>query len=168
MPRADLVVAIRNGEQRLRTVNAAAQVLEQVERCFVRPMHVFKDDQRLRPLQLIEGCGEDYVAIRSGVDGRQQRALRLPRDVEQRGEGLGREECIACPPQYSRLTLLRREFLKQCGLANPRFAAHEGDTTSTLRYTSEPLSQIGKISFTLEQFHQTHTRVGRVDGASCN
>src|SRR6267378_2769866 len=113
MPRTYLVIAVRNREHYVCAMNAAAQKLEQIERRFVRPMHVFEYDQRLRPsLQLIERCGEDDVAVRSGIDGRQQRTLRLPRDVVQRGEGTGREERIARPPQYTRFALLLREFLQ--------------------------------------------------------
>jgi len=65
MPRADLVVAIGDREHYACAVNAAAQILEQVERCLVRPMHVLEYDQRGRPsLQFIERSGEDFVAAR--------------------------------------------------------------------------------------------------------
>src|SRR3979490_3325239 len=115
MPRAALVIPIRNREHCVCAMNAASQKLEQIERRFVRPMHVFEYDQRLLPaLQLIERRGKDYVAV-AGIDGRQQRALRLPRDVVQRGEGTRREERIARPPQYTRFALLLREFLQQRG-----------------------------------------------------
>ena len=103
MPRANLVVAIRDREHCACTMNSAAQMLEQVKRCFVRPMHVFKNNQRLRPLQLIKRCGEDFLALRCSIDGRQQRALRLPGDIVQRGERPGCEERVARPPQYARL-----------------------------------------------------------------
>src|SRR3981189_1403905 len=151
MPRADLVIAIRNGEHCVCAMNAASQKLEQIERRFVRPMHVFEYAHRLRPaLQLIERCGKDYVAVRAGIDGRQQRALRLPRDVVQRGEGPGREERIARPPQYTRFARLLRQFLQQRGLADPRFAADERDTTTALRRSTEPFRQIGETSLTLK------------------
>ena len=144
MPRADLIVAIGDREQHACAVNAAAQILEQVERCLVRPMHVLEDDQCLRPsLQLIERSGEDFVAVRSGIDGRQQRALRLPRDVVQRGKRTGSEERIARPPQHGRRALLLREFLQQRGLADACFAPHERDTTAVLRRSAEPFRQIG-------------------------
>jgi hypothetical protein len=74
-------------------------------------MHVFEDDQRRFPsLQLVERCGEDCVTVHSGVDCRQQWALRLACNVVQRGERPRREERVACPPQYTRVTLLLRKL----------------------------------------------------------
>ena len=57
-----------------------------------------------------------------------------------------------------RFALLLGEFLQQRGLADPRFAAHERDTTTALRRSTEPFRQIGETSLTLKQFHRRRTR----------
>src|ERR1700677_2803543 len=100
MPRTDLVITIGDGEHCVSTMDASAQILEQIERCLVRPMHVFEYDQRLFALHLVQRCGEDLLAVRAGIDRRQQCALRLPRDVVQRSKRSGCKERIARPPKY--------------------------------------------------------------------
>src|SRR5579863_2893099 len=139
-------------------MHATAEILEQIERCLVRPMHVFEYYQRLFALQLVQRRGENFVAIRSGSDRRQQRAFRLPRDVVQRGERPGCKERIACPPKYPRLALLLAECLYQRGLADARFAGHERDTTASLGSGMEPPGQFRKTLLTLEEFHPMRIR----------
>src|SRR5580700_11251302 len=110
MSRADLVIAIADHEHCVRAMDASAQVLEQIESCLVRPMHVLEYDQRFFSFQFVERRSEDQVAGRSGIEGRQQRTLRLPPYVVQRAERPRREKRVTCTPQYPRLALLTRKF----------------------------------------------------------
>ena len=158
MPRADLVVAVGNREHCVCAMDATAEILEQIKRCLIRPMHVLEHDQRLFALQLVQRCSENVVPIRTGIDRPQQRALRLPRDVVQRSERSGCKERIAGPPKHPRLALLPGELLYQRRLADARLAGHERDTAASLGSGMEPLREIRKTSFTLEQFHRMFTR----------
>src|ERR1700733_1338557 len=167
MPRTHLVITIGDDEHRVSAMDAPAQILQQVERCLVRPMHVFEYDQRLFALQLVEHGGEDLLAVRTGIDRRQQCALRLPRDVVQRGKRPGCEECIACPPKYPSPARLPAEFLYQCGFADARFTRDERNTAASRGGPVKPLRQIRKVSFALQQFHRMRTRRG-LDNTTCN
>src|SRR6185312_15621430 len=167
MPYTDLVIAIGNHEHCMCAMDASAQILEQIKSCLIRPMHVFEHDQRLFALEFVQRCGEDLVAVRAGIDGRQQCAFGLPRDVVQRPEGPWRKERIACAPQYPRPALLLGEFLNQRGLADARLARHEDDTAAAPGNGLEPFREIRKTSFTLEQFHRLCTRK-TPSSASCN
>ena len=163
VPRADLVVAIGNREHRVRPVDAASQILEQIERCFVRPVHVFEYDQRLLALQFIEGGAEDGVADSAGIHGGQQRSLSLPGDVVQRREWPGREERITRAPQHPSIALQMRKLLQQNGLSDARLACHECKASAAFARVAKPFSQIREATFTLEQFHRLCT--GRAWGA---
>ena len=66
MTRTHLVVAVRDREHCSRALNAAAEVLEQIESRLVRPVHVFEHDQGLCSFELIERRRENDVAIRCG------------------------------------------------------------------------------------------------------
>ena len=69
MPRADLIIAIRNREHRGCAMDPSTQILEQVERCFVRPMHVFKHHQRWQRSRAHRApCRENLFAVRAGVE----------------------------------------------------------------------------------------------------
>src|SRR5262245_7911959 len=98
MPWTHFVVAVSDHEQGARASDAPAEVLEQIEGRFVRPMHVFEYQKGVAALQLIEGCAEDCIATAARGQRRQQRALRLPRNVVQRAQRTGREERIAGAP----------------------------------------------------------------------
>ena len=153
MARTDLIIAIGHHQHRVGALNTAAEKFEQIERRFVRPVHVFKHDQCARALQLVERCRKDCVAVGAGIDRRQQRTLRLARDVVKRSESPGGEERIARAPKHPRLALLLRELLQQRGLADTRFTAHQRDAAAVPGSGMEPLSQVRETSFTLEQFH---------------
>ena len=157
VPRADLVIAIGDGEHCVRAVDAAPQKLEQIERCFVRPVHVFEHDESLLALQFIERRGEDGVAGSAGIDGGQQRPLSLSRDVVQRRERPGREERITRAPQYPRIALQMRELLQQYGLSDAGLAGHEREASAAFARVAKPFSQIREATFTLEQFHRMCT-----------
>ena len=162
MPRADFVVAIRNRKHGARAMNSAPQILEQVERRFVRPVHVFKDDQRRRLFQFIERRGENLVSVGSGTDRRQQRALRLTH-WRAAGEASSRhpDRSPGARLEHTRAALQFRELLQQRRLADACFTAQKGDATAACRHAAEPFAQIGEASFTLEQFHRfrTHGRI---------
>ena len=151
----NLVFAISDHEHRARALDATAEVLEQVESRVVGPMHVLEYSQRPGALQLIERCGEDCIAATAGIDGSQQRTLRLPRDVVQGSEWARCKECVASAPQHPRGALLFREVLDQCGLADARFTVHERDTATTLG-GAEPFGQISETLLALEQFHRMY------------
>ena len=118
-------------------------------------------------LDLVQRCGEDLLAVRAGIDRRQQCALRLPRDVVQRSKRSGCKERIARPPKYPSLAQLLAEFLYQCGFADARFTSHERNTASSHGGQVEPLRQIRKISFALQQFHRICTR-RNLGSPTCN
>src|SRR5207245_252308 len=102
------------------------------------------------PLQIVQGCVEDRSATARGIDGVQQRAFGLARDVVQGCEWTRREERIARSPQNPRSPLPVAKFLYQAGLPNTRLAAHESNTPATV-CGGQPLSQIGKTLLALEQ-----------------
>src|ERR1700727_3097278 len=149
MPRTHLVITICDREHCVGATDASAQILDQVERCLVCPMHVFEYNERLLALQLIQRRGEDFVAVRAGTDRRQQCSFRLPRDVVQWGERSRCKERITCPPKYPGLALLLGELLYQCGFADARFASNERNAAASLGGGMEPFHQIRKTSFTL-------------------
>ena len=114
MTRADFVGAIGHHQHRARALHAPAEELEQVERRLVGPVAVLEHDQRRRPvLELVERRAEDRVAAGLGVDGGEQLALGLARDVVQRRERPRREQGIAGAPQHARRdALLAGELLQ--------------------------------------------------------
>jgi hypothetical protein len=113
MSRTDLVIAVRHRQQGMGSVYAPSQEFEQIEGRLVRPMHILEDGQgRPRSCQLLESGTEDRVAVLR-VDSRQQAALGLPGNIEQRGERPRCEERVARPPQHPGGALTIAEFLQQ-------------------------------------------------------
>ena len=157
MPRADLIVAIGNGEHCVGSVDAAAQIFEQIERCFVRPVHVFEHDERLLALQLIERRVEDGIAGSAGTDRGQQRSLSLSRDVVQRRERPGCEERVTRAPKYARVALHMRKLLQQDGLSDTGLTRHERDDSRRVRPSCEAIQPNSRTTFALEQFHRVCT-----------
>jgi hypothetical protein len=150
---ANLVVPVRYDDHRAGSMDAAAEELEQIKRCLVRPVHVFEHDQRRRPLQLIQRCGKDVVAVRAVPMDANSAPLSLAGNVVQRREWPGRGEVVAAAPQAARDALPRAEFLQQHGLADARFAAYEHRAAIAAGRGAEPSQQLSKASIALEQFH---------------
>src|SRR5258706_9618511 len=98
MTRPDLVIPEGHRQHGVRAVDAAAQVLEQIERGLVCPVQVFKYDQGRSPLERVERGREDQIAVCAGGNGRQQLALRLERDVMERCERPGIEQLVTGYP----------------------------------------------------------------------
>src|SRR5262245_21163308 len=156
MLRADLVVAIGDHEQAVRSADAAAEKFQQVERSFVGPVHVFDDgNRRLAPaLHLVEDGGEDRGARGFFFKEREQTSLSLLRDVVDRPEGTRRQQRVARPPEDARLRLVRLgEALDERGLPDSRLAADEHETTIAGGDDVEQAFQFMEEVFALEQFH---------------
>jgi hypothetical protein len=151
MTRTHFVVTIRDDQHATCAVNTASQKLQKIECRLIGPVHIFEDHERGgTPLQIVEGCVENRPPIARGIDGIQQDALGLARDVVQRCEWTRRKERIARPPQNPPPMLPVGKLLYEAGFPNTRLAAHETDATAAL-CGGQPLSQIGKTLLALEQ-----------------
>src|SRR5579863_2969306 len=134
------------------------EILEQVERRLIGPMHVFDHDQRLHSLEFIERGREDQVGACAGTQGRRQATLRLPRDVMERRQGARCKESVACSPQHAHPLLPLRERLQQGCLADTRLTSDKGGAAAMDGGTGKPVCQVGEPLFSLEQFHRSSTR----------
>ena len=107
-------------------------------------MQVLEYGQGLGSFQLIERGREDCVAACAARDSRQQRALRLARDVMERCERPGREQCVARAPQHPPVAHLPSEFLQQGRLAYSGLTTHQHDASTEFLCRVEPGSEIGE------------------------
>ena len=134
---ADLVIAVRGDQQSPHRRNAAAQVLDQVERRLVGPMDVLdnEDDGLGAAPQKFEEGGEQGRPAGCALEPAQQlSASELARNVIEWCQRRRREERVAIALENAgRARMHRGEVLDKRGLADAGLAADERDRNPALR-----------------------------------
>jgi len=129
MVRPELVVAIRQHEERGDLPDAAAEERDQVERRRVRPVQVLEHDDHRRVLpELFEDRGEDHPRRSARFEPPEQCGARLLGDVvdgPQRPRGV--EGIAGAPQRAARLPTRAREAVDERGLADSRLAVQQRD-----------------------------------------
>ena len=128
MLRSELVVAIGKNEQYGQRCDAPPEELDEVQRRFVRPMHVLeREDERRTPLaKTLQQQRKQRMPVAAGVE--QRVVVPLQCDVAQRTQRTGREEGIAGAGDHLGLESCKgQEALEKRALPDARFAGNEHD-----------------------------------------
>ena len=157
MTGVNLVTAVSHDQHGARARDAPPEILHQVERGVVRPVHVLDDEDEGLPgtLELIDHGGEDALAVRALGHGVEQCTACLAAHVAQWPERLRRRERIARAPQYAdRRAAAPDELTDDRRLADARFAGHERDAPAAGRSGILPARQQRQLFVPLEKQHQ--------------
>src|SRR5688572_28208459 len=123
---ADLISAQGQDQHHAKQRDAAAQILDEVERRVVGPMDVLEhqDGGAVGVKQDVQKGGKELRGSRRLLEyGRKMRIERLGH-VLQRTQWTRREKCLAAPPKYAAIgAYALRKFAKQGGLSDPCLAA---------------------------------------------
>ena len=151
----ELVIAIRHYDESRDSAEASREQAQHVERGLVRPVCVFHDENYGRSGgELPHELRCDFVGQRTGGKKRAQAVvLGIRGDIEERAEGAGREERLACAPENSRRRfVLSAEAPDECRLADPCLAVHERQCPARFRVDGcERRGQHAELAFALEQ-----------------
>ena len=150
---AELVIAIRRDEERIKPFDPAGDETNDVERALVRPVDVFQHDDRGRsPRELLDERVREAVRIRTAANEVVERSADRPREVDERSQRPRHEERIARSREHMRaLRHLRAETPHESALADPRLACDEHETSGPCAYLGEGRLEYGELGLPLEQ-----------------
>jgi hypothetical protein len=146
------VVAVAEDQQRARVADAAAEVLDEVERRVVGPVHVLEDDDRRRRRagDLVEEGGEERGALAGPRQRGTQRRSGVGGGIVQRAERARSRQRLARAPENAAADL-RREALEERRLADSSLAADEDGAALTARRGAGGVGERGEQAVALEQ-----------------
>jgi hypothetical protein len=152
----DFVVAITQDDKGVRLRNAAAQILDEIERRLIGPMDILDDEQRRPPriTQKIEQGGEQSQPRRVTFELRQEPSAGRARNVIEGSERGGREERVALAQENAvRPAGARKEVSDEGRLADARLAADQNEAALTGRRLGERRCQKGEFRIAFKQCH---------------
>ncbi len=151
---AKLVVPVGQHQQGAGLADAAAGVLQQIQRGFVCPVQILKNRN---------GCARSQLAQKGGVNGRAlavriqqvgQAAPYLLRHILQRTERARREELVAPAPENPVAVVVAADKkLDQRRFSDAGFPADQRDAPARRAGFSQRSVQGSKIRLTLQDFH---------------
>jgi hypothetical protein len=132
-------ITIRSGDdERGNGRQAAGEEADDVERRLVRPVHVLEDEDRRLDLELAQESGRNLMRACRARNERLQLVAGLLTDVEQRAEGMGREERVARARENSeRGRLVAAEPADELRLADAGLSSQEDETAFAMRSPGE-------------------------------
>ena len=163
MGRVELVVAVRDDDQRRNVLDLAAEQLEHVERRLVGPVGVLddKDGRRVRA-KLTHECRRHVVADSRGPDGALELATHRLADVEQRSQRAWCEQRVAHPDQDTagRCVLVAKAAYER-GLPDTRFAVDQHQPTVAAGCVAQSFCEHLELTLTLQE-GRVRRRRGRI------
>ena len=122
------VVAVAQHQQRARAVDAPAEVAQQIQRGAVGPVHVLDHQHRGRRslAQQLQHAGQHLLALRARAHRQCQRGRQLVEQVDQRAQGLRRQQRLTGAPQPAHAAgMVAAQAAQQAGLAHAGLTVHQ-------------------------------------------
>ena len=135
MSGVELVVAIRDDDQRAAAADASSEQPKHVHGRFVCPVDVLENEDGRLELHFVEQTVHDFVCPGPRRDERRKRIPGLHGDVDNRTERPGREQRLARAGEHPHPFDLGQKRADERALADARLAADEHETSFALRGT---------------------------------
>jgi hypothetical protein len=163
---AQLVVPVRDQQERRHAAQPPPEEAQQVDSGFVGPVHVLDDRHGQGSRRVDLGLeGREQLIPRSPLAAElRQLAAGLGPDVEHRAERAGSEQPVAGTPQPAGTLQLVLELLDQGGLPDPGLARHQDQPAVALPGLGGVLGQRLQKRLPLQQPHGPHSPLGSLCG----